>query len=234
MDKLFNVFKKLSRPVIIFGLLGIAAIYLILGAVSSPDKFFPFISNGLDLLFIVCLYALPAILYLLKKDDVAKFFLFVLFAYYLVLLCRNSLELGSLINKNYATISIIYGVFGFIHGLLILACIVFFVLYKAFNINLLKILNLLVVITVAYFFIMFIVTLIRYIEFDADWTSYFSLLLDDFVMPFICLCAFCSFQEGKEPKEEKKEAKQEEVKEEKADNEKEVVIEEDNKEEQSE
>ena len=67
MTKLFNLFKNISRLVVIIGLLVIAGVYLVLDVTGFGDRFFSFISDGFSLLFLVCLYALPAVLLLLKR-----------------------------------------------------------------------------------------------------------------------------------------------------------------------
>ncbi|MCR5422770.1 MAG: hypothetical protein K6E74_03955 [Bacilli bacterium] len=221
MTKLFNLFKNISRLVVIIGLLVIAGVYLVLGVTGFGDRFFSFISDGFSLLFLVCLYALPAVLLLLKKDDVAKFFLFVLLAYVIINWIGNYVGVGYMINSNYPAMTVVYGVFCFLHGLLLLTCAVFFVLCKAFNLKLYKILNLLVVIALGFFVVVFLVTFITYIVNDAGWVSIVQSIFEVLLLPFVVFCALLPYQDAKveekqaeEKKEEKEEASAEEEKEE--------------------
>lgn len=208
MTKLFNLFKNISRLVVIIGLLVMAGVYLVLGVTGFGDRFFSFMSDGFYLLFRVCLYALPAVLLLLKKDDVAKFFLFVLLAYVIINWIGGYVDSGYMINDYYPAMTVVYGVFRFLHGLLLLTCAVFFVLCKAFNLKLYKLLNILVLASLGFFVVVFLVTFITYIVNDYGWVSVVSSIFDVLVLPFVVFCALLPYQNAKveeQAKEEKKE-----------------------------
>ena len=219
MTKLFNLFKNISRLVVIIGLLVLAGVYLVLGVTGFGDRFFSFLSDGFSLLFLVCLYALPAVLLLLKKDDAAKLFLFALLAYVIINWIGNYVGIGYLINSNYPAMTVVYGVFCFLHGLLLLTCAVFFVLCKGFGLKLYKLLNLLVLIALGFFVVVFLVTFIAYIVNDVGWVSIVQSIFDVLALPFVVFCALLPYQDAKveeksfeeQPKEEKKEEKQEEA-----------------------
>ena len=208
MTKIFNLFKNISRLVVIIGLLVIAGVYLVLGTLGFGDRFFSFMSDGFSLLFLVCLYALPAVLLLLKKDDVAKFFLFVLLAHVIINWIGNYVGSGYLINSNYSAMTVVYGVFSFLHGLLLLTCAVFFVLCKAFNLKLYKLLNILVLAALGFFAVVFLVTFITYIVNDYGWVSIVQSIFEVLLLPFVVFCALLPYQDAKveeQAKEEKKE-----------------------------
>ena len=220
MTKLFNLFKNISKLVVIIGLLVVAGVYLVLGAAGGfGDRFFSFLSDGFALLFLVCLYAVPAVLLLLKKDDAAKLFLFALLAYVIINWIGNYVGIGYLINSNYPAMTVVYGVFCFLHGLLLLTCAVFFVLCKGFGLKLYKLLNLLVLIALGFFVVVFLVTFIAYIVNDVGWVSIVQSIFDVLALPFVVFCALLPYQDAKveeksfeeQPKEEKKEEKQEEA-----------------------
>ena len=217
MTKLFNLFKNISRLVVIIGLLVLAGVYLVLGAAGGfGDRFFSFLSEGFTLLFLVCLYALPAVLLLLKKDDAAKLFLFALLAYVVIDWILNYASVGYLINSNYPAMTVVYGVFCFLHGLLLLTCAVFFVLCKGFGLKLYKLLNLLVLIALGFFVVVFLVTFIAYIVNDAGWVSIVESIFDVLALPFVVFCALLPYQDAKEkdkssedkPAEEDKQAEE--------------------------
>ena len=224
MTKLFSLFKNISRLVVIIGLLVIAGVYLVLGTLGFGERFFSFISDGFSLLFIVCLYALPAVLLLLKKDDVAKFFLFVLLAYVIINWISYYVGVGYKINSNYPAMTVVNGVFCFLHGLLLLTCAVFFVLCKAFNLKLYKLLNLLVVIALGFFAIVLLITFITYIVNEDGWVSIVRSIFDVLLLPFVVFCALLPYQDAK-VEEKKEESPAEEEKEEATEEKQEVPVE---------
>ena len=211
MEKIYNSIKKISRLVVIIGLLVLAGFTLIFGALDLSERFFGFVADGLTSLLSVCLYALPAVLLLMKKDEEAKFFMFVLLSIQIVGMVSNYITRGWNIRSGAEAMTIIYALVYFLQGLLLLTCVVFFVLFKAFKINLNKILNLLVTIALGFFAVLFLVSLIAYIVWKSDWTSFFGLFTDLLILPFVIFCALISYQDV-EVKEEVKEDKKEEPK----------------------
>ena len=125
-----------------------------------------------------------------------------------------------LIEDGYGTAVILLGIFAFIEGLLFFTCVVFFVLNKAFGINLNKLLNLFIMIATAFFFLVFVFTLVELITYENGWTSYFNAFIDTLFMPFIIVCSLVlltdskntgskeedTSEEKEEPKEEAREA----------------------------
>lgn len=220
MQKIYDLVKKIARPTVMIGLLVVAVLNFILGSVNSPGSFMPFVANGFTLLFVLALYAIPAVLLLLKKDEEVKIFLFILVAFWVVQASINYLSSGMLIEDGYGTAVILLGIFAFIEGLLLLTCVVFFVLNKAFGINLNKLLNLFIMIATAFFFLVFVFTLVELITYENGWTSYFNAFIDTLFMPFIIVCSLVlltdskntgskeedTSEEKEEPKEEAKEA----------------------------
>ena len=198
MEKIYNSIKKISRLVVIIGLLVLAGFTLIFGALDLSERFFGFVADGLTSLLSVCLYALPAVLLLMKKDEEAKFFMFVLLSIQIVGMVSNYITRGWNIRSGAEAMTIIYALVYFLQGLLLLTCLVFFVLFKAFKINLNKILNLLVTIALGFFAVLFLVSLIAYIVWKSDWTSFFGLFTDLLILPFVIFCALISYQDAKE------------------------------------
>ena len=212
MQKIYDLVKKIARPTVMIGLLVVAVLNFILGSVNSPGSFMPFVANGFTLLFVLALYAIPAVLLLLKKDEEAKIFLFILVAFWVVQASINYLSSGMLIEDGYGTAVILLGIFAFIE--------VLFVLNKAFGINLNKLLNLFIMIATAFFFLVFVFTLVELITYENGWTSYFNAFIDTLFMPFIIVCSLVlltdskntgskeedTSEEKEEPKEEAKEA----------------------------
>ena len=104
--------------------------------------------------------------------------------------------------------TVVYGVFCFLHGLLLLTCAVFFVLCKGFGLKLYKLLNLLVLIALGFFVVVFLVTFIAYIVNDVGWVSIVQSIFDVLALPFVVFCALLPYQDAKveeQTKEEKKE-----------------------------
>ncbi len=197
MQNIYDSVKKIARPVVMIGLLVVAVLDFILGSVNSPGSFMPFVANGFTLLFVLALYAIPAVLLLLKKDNEAKIFLLILVAFWVVQACINYLGLGRLIEDNYGTSLILYGIFAFIEGLLLLTCVVFFVLNKAFGINLNKLLNLFIMIALLFFVLVFVFNLVELITYESGWTGYFNAFIDTLFMPFIITCSLILLSDSK-------------------------------------
>ena len=195
MTKVYDFFKKICKPTIIIGLLVVAFLNLVIGSVNSPGNFMPFVANGFNVLFYACLFALPAVFLLLKKDEVAKLFLIILLSFLLINLTMNYIQTGSFIRSGYGATVILYGIFAFLEGLLLLSCIVFFILVKAFNLKLEKVLNLLIIISTLFFFLVFIMELVMYIVEGAGWTAYIDLIENTLMLPFI-MVSICVYLDG--------------------------------------
>ena len=202
MDKIYNFLNKIAKLVIIIGLFFACFVYIIVYNAGSPNNFFPFVANGMELVLMVLLYGLPPVLILLKgRENEGRIFLIIVMAYWLIDMCFALLASGALVNTYSAAISKVYGVFAFIGGCLLFTCFVFFVLMRLFNLKLYPVLNILVLTMVCYFFIVFIVGLIRYIINDYNWESYLTLILNYLVLPFVFLCSG-AFLTKKQPKAE--------------------------------
>lgn len=155
MTKIFDFIKKNSKLAIIIGLFTVAFISLIVNIVYAPNGFMPFVAEGLSTLFLLALYVLPAVLLLLKREEEAKFFLIALLTIWVFQNTLNYLQSGALISGNGAT-RILFGIFAFIEGLLLAICLVFFILMKLFNLKLDKLLNIMLMIALGAFFLVFL------------------------------------------------------------------------------
>ena len=185
MENLFTNLKKVTHLLIIIALAVLSVINAITYNVGAPGRFMPFVSNAFCLIFILSIFLTTLVLIVLKKDDKAYIILFVYAAYYLISCTFNYIASGSLAVSGARAVSIIYGIFYFLGGLLLLAIITFIALIKIFDFKFNKILDLLVVIACGFSVILFIVGLIRYIDWDVNWSAYLSLIEETLVMPLL-------------------------------------------------
>lgn len=206
MENIFNNLKKVTRLLIIIALAVLSVINAITYNVGAPGRFMPFVANAFCLIFTLAIFLTSLVLIILKKDDKAYIILFVYTAYYIISCTYNYIASGSLAVSNAGASSIIYGIFYFLGGLLLLAIITFLALINLFNFKFNKILDLLVLIACGFFVILFIVGLIRYIDFDMNWSAYLSLLGETLVMPVLLISLYIETR-----KEEVKEKKAEEA-----------------------
>ena len=189
MEKIYNSIKKISKLCIIIGLSFALLISLVVGVLAEDDEFIPFLANSLSSLVLIALYALPIIFLIMKnKEKEAKFFLTILITYFLISSCTNLIAGGYSAGQYFSTIDQIYGVFSFITGLALLACLVLFILAKIFNLKVYKILNILVLIQLCLFFIFFVVTIIRNIDLGSEWIAYFNAISSTLVLPYTFVC----------------------------------------------
>lgn len=161
----------------------------------------PFVAEGLSTLFLLALYVLPAVLLLLKREEEAKFFLIALLTIWVFQRTVNYLELGTLISGNNVT-SILYGIFAFIEGLLFATCLVFFILMKLLNLKLDKLLNLMLIIAAGCFFLVFVFELVMFIDNGYGWPSYFNLIAETLVMPYVVISSLVYLNGDTEPVKE--------------------------------
>ena len=189
MEKIYNSIKKISKLCIIIGLAFALLMSLIFGVLGADKEFIPFLADSFSSLLFIALYALPIVFLLMKnKEKEAKFFLIILLITWLINTCSNLISGGYSVGQYYSNMAKVYGVFSFITGLAFLACLVLFVLAKIFNLKVYKVLNILVLVQLALFFIFFIVTIIRNIDYNSDWSSYFSAINSTLVLPFTYVC----------------------------------------------
>ena len=189
MEKIYNSIKKISKLCIIIGLAFALLMSLIFGVLGADKEFIPFLADSFSSLLFIALYALPIVFLLMKnKEKEAKFFLIILLITWLINTCSNLISGGYSVGQYYSNMAKVYGVFSFITGLAFLACLVLFVLAKIFNLKVYKVLNILVLVQSGLFFIFFIVTIIRNIDYNSDWSSYFSAINSTLVLPFTYVC----------------------------------------------
>ena len=201
MTKIFDFIKNNSKLAIIIGLFIVAFISLIVNIVYAPNGFMPFVAEGLSTLFLLALYVLPAVLLLLKKEKEAKLFLIVLLTIWIFQNTVNYLGMGALISGNNAT-RILYGIFAFIEGLLFGTCLVFFILMKLLNLKLDKLLNLMLIIAAGCFFLVFVFELVMFIDNGAGWPSYFNMISETLIMPYVVISSLVYLNGDTEPVKE--------------------------------
>ena len=211
MENLFTNLKKVTRLLIIIALAVLSVINAITYNVGAPGRFMPFVSNAFCLIFILAIFLTSLALILLKKEDKAYIILLVYAAYYLISCTFNYIASGSLAVSGNGAASIIYGIFYFLGGLLLLAIITFITLIKIFDFKFNKILDLLVVIACGFSVILFIVGLIRYIDWDMNWSAYLSLIEGTLVMPVLLASLYIETRKEAETTHEATEAEEAEV-----------------------
>ena len=187
MEKVFDFLKKISKLAIIIGLFFLALITLVSSISNAPDRFFPFMATSFSGILVAAIYALPAVFLLLKKDDTAKLFLIIALVFLAITNTTTYLGHGILISDIYNTTTILYGIFAFIEGLLLLACLVFFVFVKGFGLKLEKIWNLIITAATAFFVLVFIFGFVRVIDQGSGFDGFLSIFEDTLVVPFVML-----------------------------------------------
>ena len=205
MEKIFNFFKNVTHLLIIIALVALSVFYSITYNAGAPTRFVAFLANAISYIFILAIFITSLILIVFKKDKQANMILYVYSMYYLITYTLNYLNAGYLARQGANGSAFVYGLFYFLGGLLLLAIIVFLALIKVFNFKFEKILDLLVLIMLGFYVVLFIVGLIRYIKIEAGWSAYFTLIAETLIMPILLVSLYI---------EARPEPKKEEVKEE--------------------
>ena len=185
MEKLFNTLKELTHLLIIVALVSLSVIYSITYNVGASTRFVPFVANAISLIFILAILITSLLLIVFRKDKQANMILYVYALYYLITYIFNYIACGFLVRQGASAMSIVYGIFYFLGGLLLLAIITILTLVEVFEFKLNKILDLLVLIMVAYFVVLFVVGLIRAININSNWSAYFTLIAEALIMPML-------------------------------------------------
>ena len=121
---------------------------------------------------------------LLKKDNLVKYALAIVFGYWMITTIYNCLPGAMVVTKGYAGLTIASGFFRFLIALILLGCIVLFVLSiikkdKKF----LQIAFCAFAGSLLFFFLVWVLRIAAYAKWDADWTDYFALFQDYLFTP---------------------------------------------------
>ena len=215
MEKLIQSFKKISRLLVIICLLVYAGFLFIFNIIGIDGELFPVLAGLLDMLFVVALFALPAVLLLMKKDNEAKFVFLILAAYWILNLIENFIAQGAGINKYNQAMNVVVDIFELILGLALATVLVLYILTKVFNLKLFKIARLILFVSLACFALVFILKFIDCIIDKDPWTDYLNALVVLLALPLGMISGIFYWLDEEQPEEPKKEENKEEPKEEK-------------------
>ena len=197
MEKLISVFKKIARLLTVILLLVLAALQLValIDDLSNGGPFMGVLSSITINLLLVLLYATPAILLLLKKDNEARVALSFILGYLFIRTVIDLIGFGVLINQNAEALVVIYSIVSFILGLAYGFVLICFLLEKIFKIKLMKLGFLVLVASLVLIFILIILEIVLAI--DAGWT--FPMYLQNFsaniIIPLVMLFGLMLLEE---------------------------------------
>ena len=197
MEKLISVFKKIARLLTVILLLVLAALQLValIDDLSNGGPFMGVLSSITINLLLVLLYATPAILLLLKKDNEARVALSFILGYLFIRTVIDLIGFGVLINQNAEALVVIYSIVSFILGLAYGFVLICFLLEKIFKIKLMKLGFLVLVASLVLIFILIILEIVLAI--DAGWT--FTMYLQNFsaniIIPLVMLFGLMLLEE---------------------------------------
>lgn len=183
MDKLFELFKKVARLLTIIGLFTAAGYVFLSYVMAIGGGFLPVITEIILMVVLVALYALPAVLLLLKKEAEAKFAFGILVAYWFVENMINYTASGTGINSYNQGMNIAVDVFELILGLTLLVVYALFMLTKILKLKFFWLLRIILLCSLALFVLVFIMNFIDCIVDEDPWLSYIGTLVFDCIFP---------------------------------------------------
>lgn len=206
MDKIFNSLRKPADLVFIIGAFLYAVWFAIETIFSIDGQVLNILGNIVVLIVGALLIALPPIMLLMRKDNLAKLFFVFLLGYWVIFSARNYLFFAETFGDSREVFPIITGIFLFIVGLLIVGILAMVILDIILGLPALRpIIDLLALIFVGASFIAAILFMIYAGIQGAGWTYFVKYaLMEMIVLPvtvgFGCLYFFRA-KEGKNDEE---------------------------------
>ena len=174
MQKVFGFLKK-SASLIALIALGIAGgCSFLYYAGTFPGSFLPGLSHFLIMMLFQCVIAGLFICILLKKDNLIKVFLPLVLAAWLFFYTVDYLGDAYMAQKYYEGIQIGVGVFAFFVGITLLGAMTLKVLGKVLKPLFGTLSNLVLLMSIPFFFILMILLIAMYAVLEYPWASYFN------------------------------------------------------------
>lgn len=184
MDKIINVLHSKSKLLTIVFLLAAAGVSLIVDAAGFPNGFMPVVGSLLHLLLDVIIWGIVPVLFLLKKDSLAKCALIPIASFWLIQSIYSGLDSSFVVTDGYSGLTIAAGLFAFFFGLTILAAVVLGILYAFTRKRMLMQVAFAVVAGgIVFALVAWALRLAVNAKFDADWTDYLDVFLQYIFLP---------------------------------------------------
>lgn len=167
---------KLSKPLGFVGMILLFATVtfsFVSNVAAFPDGFLPVVGHLLYILFDLTIWVAVPLTLVLRRTDWLKYVLPVVFGYWLISMTYTMISNTSLANGNYGASTIAMGVFCFFTALCFLGAVglgLTSVLTKKRLFVMLA--YCLLVGSLVFLVVIWLICMIRYSQFDADWTRY--------------------------------------------------------------
>ena len=201
MTKIISAFKKIARLVTII-LLFVAAIFNLYSMFSSFDgnSFMGIVGSIFSNLLMICLFLAPAILLLLKRDKEGFVTLGILLGYLFVDRSRTFISQGALVTSDAPTLSILWGIFVFILGLVYAFALICFLLSKLFGLKSMLIGEIVLLASFVLLLVIFVLEIIIASKYNWTFAQYLNNLLLYFLIPSIMVFGLLLIEDVKSSK----------------------------------
>ena len=187
MDKLVESFRKAARLVVVICLFILAAFQIV--ALFNDLGQAVFMMNVyvvLRTVLLLLLYLVPAILLAVKKDKEGLITLSFLLGYLVLSTALNFLSTANFISSNFEALVVIRAIFWFILGVLFAVAIIFLLIDKGFGTKLMKLGNVLLVVSLIVMFVAIIIDLIcTIVSENQSFGAFFNRLALELISPLI-------------------------------------------------
>lgn len=201
MEIIDNVVKKispLSKIIAIIALYAATAFAFIAEAADIGGGFFPVIGGLLTLIFVVAVFGGIPTLLVLKKDKPAVYALIPVTSYWFISTLGDCLSRSGNIYKGAGGLTITIGVFSLIIAMAFFAVATLGVLYYLKKgKKLLQIAVCILIGSLLFFFLIWVLLIALYAEYNAAWTSYFYDFYQYLFLPIGFVFAFLNCIYGK-------------------------------------
>lgn len=203
MNKIFQILSKPARWILIIGGLVYAVWFAVQTAMGMDGTFMSVLTGVFTLIIGVGLIALPPVLLLLKKEDLAKLFFVFLLGYWVLTTPREYFFLADTFAEADQFFPVFVSIFLLIIGLGLLGILVLVVLEMLLGMKFLRpIINLVAFFTVCACILTGILFIILSAINNATWVMYIEYaLMDMMVLPVVVGCGCLYFFGASEKKD---------------------------------
>lgn len=196
MEKLLKAIRPFSRIISLIAFLSAAVITLIISCGSFPDSFLGVIGHLFSMVIFVGIFLVIPLLWLFKKDAVAKNCLMGYAVYWLISSSLNYTSTLSSFDTDLPAIVNVTYVILFLVGILFVGVMALVVLGRTINnVKLVEIGKLLLLITIPAMVFAFIFILVLDIDLGAAWSGYIDHINSFLIVPVAVVFGILSIEE---------------------------------------